>query len=107
MKQAKFLPLGSIVLLDGGVQKVMIIGRGLNVKRGEETYFFDYSAVLFPQGLTGDQVIYFNGDGVSKVVSYGYMDEESDIVDDNLEKYIAENPGLKRISPEEWTALGE
>ena len=107
MKQAKFLPLGSIVLLDGGVQKVMIIGRGLNVKRGEETYFFDYSAVLFPQGLTGDEVIYFNGDGIAKVVSYGYMDEDSDIVDGNLEKYITENPELKRISPEEWKALGE
>ncbi|MBO4926622.1 MAG: DUF4176 domain-containing protein [Clostridia bacterium] len=107
MRQSDFLPLGSIVLLEGGVQKMMIVGRGLNVKRGDGIYFFDYSAVMFPDGLTGDQVAYFNHDGIAKVIAYGYMDEDSDIVDKNLEDYVDEHPDLKRITPEEWRALGD
>ena len=107
MRQSSFLPLGSIVLLEGGVQKMMIVGRGLNVKHGEGTYFFDYSAVMFPQGLVDDKVAYFNHDGIAKVVSYGYMDEDSDIVDKNLEDYVDEHEDLKRITPDEWRALGQ
>ena len=35
------LPLGSIVLLEGGAQKLLIIARGLNVINAGRTFFFD------------------------------------------------------------------
>ena len=102
MEQQKYLPLGSVVILNGGIQKLMIVGRGLNVKKDNETFFFDYGGVLFPQGLTGDQLIYFDHVGVAKVVSYGYMDEDSAIIDDQLEKYVRDNPNIKRADPDKW-----
>lgn len=104
MAKVDFLPLGSVVILTGGVQKLMIVGRGLNVTNGEETYFFDYAGVIFPQGLNGDQVAYFNHDGVNRIIAYGYMDEDSAIVDENLNAYLEANPNVKRANPQEWKA---
>ena len=104
MAKVDFLPLGSVVILKGGVQKLMIIGRGLNVKQGDDTYFFDYGGVLYPQGLTGDEMAYFNHDGVARVIAYGYMDDDSAIVDENLNTYLEEHPNLKRADPAKWNA---
>lgn len=102
MEQMKYLPLGSIVVLHGGVQKLMIVGRGLNVKKDDETYFFDYGAVMFPQGLVGDELVYFDHIGIAKVVSYGYMDEDSAIIDAQLVKYVQDHPNIKRADPDRW-----
>ena len=104
MANIEFLPLGSIVLLKGGVRKVLIIGRGLNVKKDDETYFFDYGGVLYPDGLTGDQMVYFNADGISKVYFQGYQDDDNDIVLENLNNYLLEHPDVKRADPEKWNA---
>ncbi len=104
MKKMDFLPLGSIVLLEGGIQKLMIVARGLNVKYDGDEYFFDYGAVMFPQGLMGDQLTYFNHSGISRVVSYGYMDDETAVMDETLSRYVAEHPDLKRLSPDQWNA---
>jgi hypothetical protein len=42
MEQTKFLPLGSIVRLNGGVKKVVIIARAVATKLGEETKYLEY-----------------------------------------------------------------
>ena len=74
-----YLPLGSIVLLKNGVQKVLVISRAINVRNGENDFFFDYGGVAYPEGLIGDQMVYFNADKINKVVFKGY----SDIDDEN------------------------
>lgn len=102
MAKIDFLPLGSIVLLQGGTRKVLIIARGLNVKRDATTYFFDYGGVLYPDGLTGDQMIYFNHDGIVKVYFHGYSDGEDDAILTALDDYIEKNPGLNRADPDTW-----
>ncbi len=104
MANIDFLPLGSIVLLKGGIRKVLIIGRGLNVKKDNETYFFDYGGVLYPDGLTGDQMVYFNADGISKVYFQGYQDDDNDIILNSLNNYLLEHPDVKRADPEKWNA---
>ena len=48
MEKINYIPLGSIVLLSGGTQKVMIISRGLNVQNGGRVLFFDYAGVPYP-----------------------------------------------------------
>lgn len=100
----KYLPLGSIVLLQGGVQKAMIIGRGLNVRNGGEEFFFDYGAVAYPEGLIGDQMAYFNADKISKVVFEGYTDVDDENMVENINRYLAEHPDLKRGDPANWKA---
>ena len=102
MAKIDFLPLGSVVLLQGGTRKVMIIARALNVKREDETYFFDYGGVLYPEGLTGDQMVYFNSDGIVKVYFHGYTDGEDDAVVTALDEYLAKNPNVKRADPDKW-----
>lgn len=106
MAKIDFLPLGSVVLLQGGTRKVMIIARGLNVKRDDDTYFFDYGGVLYPEGLTGDRMVYFNHDGIVKVYFHGYADGEDDAILTALNEYIEKNPKLLRADPEKW-APGE
>lgn len=102
MASYDFLPLGSIVLLQGGTRKVMIIARGMNVKRGDDTYFFDYAGVLYPEGLTSDQVAYFNQDGIVKVYFHGYRDDEDDTVATALKNYLETHPNLNRADPATW-----
>ncbi len=102
MASYDFLPIGSIVLLQGGTRKVMIIARGMNVKRGDETYFFDYAGVIYPDGMTSDQVAYFNQDGIIKVYFYGYSDDEEDVMTTALKKYVDSHPNINRADPAKW-----
>ena len=102
MEKIDFLPLGSIVLLKGGIRKVMIIARGLNVTRDDNVYFFDYGGVLYPDGLTGDQMVYFDHDGIVKVYFHGYADDENDVVVTALNEYLDNHPDINRADPDKW-----
>lgn len=99
MKKIDYLPLGSVVLLHGGIQKLLIIARGINTKQGDQTVFFDYGAVLYPEGLTGDRMAYFDHDAVNKVVFYGYDDEGSKTCSENINNYLIANPDIRRRTP--------
>lgn len=44
------LPIGRVVYLQEGNQKLMIISRGVIVKEEGENVLFDYSASLYPLG---------------------------------------------------------
>ena len=96
MSKIDFKPLGSVVLLKGGLQRMMIVARGLNVENEGETYFFDYGAVPYPDGLTGDQMAYFDHSAIARVFFEGYRDDDNEIMVDRLNQYINDNPGLKR-----------
>ena len=73
--------------------------RGINVNRNGEVLFFDYGGVLYPDGLTGDQMAYFNHDGIETVVFRGYDDDDSKTLADNINKYLLKNPKTKRGDP--------
>ena len=98
----KFIPLGSVVMLKGGVQKVLVISRAINVRNGDKDYFFDYGGVAYPEGLVGDQMAYFNEDKISKVIFEGYKDEENDHMVDNIRAYLEENPDIVKGDPSAW-----
>lgn len=102
---ANFVPLGSIVLLDGGTQKLMVVARGLNVKRGEKTFFFDYGGVPYPQGLIGDQLAYFNHENIRSLVYIGCNDSDNQTMVDVLNEYLTKHPDVERCTLEEWNAL--
>lgn len=96
MSTINYIPLGSVVLLQGGTQKILIVARGINTRQNGETVFFDYGAVLYPDGLTSDRMAYFNHEAISRVLFYGYDDEENRNCCDNINRYLANNPGVKR-----------
>lgn len=70
-----YLPLGSVVILKGGVQKIVIISRGLVTAATEPAGFFDYGGCVYPQGIIGDHILYFNHKDIVKVVFSGYSDQ--------------------------------
>jgi hypothetical protein len=71
----KYLPLGSIVLLNNGEKRIMIYGRKqLAVSNNQE---FDYVACLYPEGNVGDEFTYlFNHSDIREVVHEGFTDDE-------------------------------
>ena len=104
MEKIKYLPLGSVVLLKGATQKLLIIGRGLQVKNDEtgKVFFFDYSGVPYPQGQNGEQLLYFNIDMIAKVVHEGYADDDDTIITDAINQFLAEHPDTVRGSSDTW-----
>ena len=77
METPEFLPLGSIVVVRGNTKKMMVIARGLALKQEGEFKYFDYGGCLYPEGMLGDAVIYFNHNAIQRVVSEGYTDDDN------------------------------
>lgn len=100
MEKVDFLPLGSIVKIRGSIRKTMIIGRGLLTAVDGKALFFDYGGVLYPEGIMGDQIIYFNHQDVEEVVYKGYENEENEQMKKQLNHWV-ENSDAERGNPYE------
>lgn len=74
----KLLPLGSIVLLKEGLQKLVIVGRGAiyNDQTTGEEKIADYMGAIYPTGVNPESTIFFQDEDVDKVVFEGYSDED-------------------------------
>lgn len=100
MEKVEFLPLGSIVKIRGSIRKAMVIGRGLMTVVGDRALFFDYGGVLYPEGILGDQVLYFNHQDVEEVIFKGYENEENTELVKNLNQWM-EKSDAERGNPYE------
>lgn len=96
----RYLPTGSVVILRNGSRKVMIVGRGLMAEVDGQTYYFDYSAVSYPEGVDGKEFIYFDHSWIRQVVFRGYHDDEDVIVNLRLNEYLNNHPDLPRYPAE-------
>ena len=75
MKIEELLPIGSVVLLNGGEKKLMICGiMQTEVGGSNETY--DYIGVWYPEGQFSDVKYLFNHDDINQIFFRGYEDEE-------------------------------
>ena len=72
------LPLGSIVYLADGNQKVVIIGRRMIVNQEGTDVVFDYTDSVFPDGLNPEEIYYFNKEDVDEVIFEGYRNDEEE-----------------------------
>ncbi|QTE67092.1 DUF4176 domain-containing protein [Clostridiales bacterium] len=106
MARINYLPLGSVVLLNGGSQKLIIIGRALSVTRGGKEFYFDYGGVLHPQGLINNEMAYFNHDDIHTVYFTGYNDEGTRDLTEVINDYVESHPDLNRCTIEEWEEAG-
>ena len=104
MEKIDYIPLGSVVYLKGGVKKLLVVARAINVANGDKQYFFDYGAVLYPEGITGDQMAYFNHGDVSSVFFRGCDDEENKGMTEAINQYVSSHPDILRGSAENWKA---
>lgn len=88
MNNVEYLPLGSIVILKGGVQKVIVIARGMVAANFNPPQFFEYGGSLYPQGLVGDQIMYFNHEDIKKVIFTGYTDDDDKLMVENINEWF-------------------
>lgn len=79
------LPLGSIVILKGGLRKLMIIGIKIAPEE-EPKKFYDYIGVLYPEGFIGDEGHFlFNHSDINDIIFTGYSNPEREDFLDFLE----------------------
>lgn len=89
MKDNKFLPIGTIVLLNGGSKKVMITGFCV-ISNDNKHKLYDYSGSLYPEGvINSNEVCLFNHEQIAEVIFKGYENEEEKVFKEELNKEIS------------------
>ena len=104
MEKIDYIPLGSVVYLKGGIKKVLIVARAINASNGGKQYFFDYGGVLYPEGITGDQMAYFNHEDVASVFFRGCDDDENKGMTEAINKFLEGHPDILRGNIDNWNA---
>ncbi len=76
MEKVDYLPLGSVVIVRGNIKKFVIIARGLMTQLDEGLRYFDYGGCMYPEGMIGDSIVYFNHADIEEIISKGYTDAD-------------------------------
>ena len=88
---SNYLTIGSVVQLQNGDTKVMIINRFRLYNSLGTIGYFDYSACRYPSGNTDNQVYFFNHENIYKIWFDGYIDEAEEQLQ---EKFIVEKKNI-------------
>ena len=84
----KYLPLGTVVLLEGGTKRVMITGFA-TASSDDPDLIYDYAGCMYPQGfITSNQTVLFDHDQIQKIYHFGLIDPEWVEFQDNLKKFL-------------------
>lgn len=77
-KYEKFLPIGTVVLLQNATQKVMITGFCVLTKEDDgSSKKYDYCGCIYPIGIyRNDELLVFNHNQISKIYFLGYQNQE-------------------------------
>ena len=87
----KFLPLGTVCMLENATKAVMIIGY-YTAAEGNNNKIFDYTSVLYPEGLmTSDQIGFFNHSQIKEVVNEGFKNTAAETFIANVKNFVKEN----------------
>lgn len=71
----KFLPIGTVVLLEGGTKEVMITSY-LITPKGTEKSIYDYGGCTFPEGvIKSEYAVGFNHGQIKEIVHMGHTNE--------------------------------
>jgi len=90
MQIKDLLPIGSVVLLNGGKSRIMIFGiKQTDTLPDNTAKEYDYIGVLYPMGNMGPQYQFlFNHEDIAEVSHMGLDDEErTDFIEKLVEAY--------------------
>lgn len=95
----KFLPAGSVVLLEGATKRLMITGFCvMDSSNSDITY--DYCGCLYPEGMIStDETALFNHDQIKEIYHVGYSDEEEVAFKEKLKELINANVVSNESAP--------
>lgn len=89
MIEGKFLPIGTVVILKGGLKKVMISGF-LSSSKENTGKVYDYTGCVYPEGfLSSDKFLLFDHEQIEKVFFKGFVDEEEEAFKKKLDALAA------------------
>ena len=94
------LPIGSIVQLNNGEVKLMIINRYPLYNNYGVIGYFDYSGCVYPNGSLDNQAYFFNEENIAKVWFKGYIDESEELLQQKFKKET-DNINYPRLSLDE------
>lgn len=100
-EDVKFLPLGSVVTLKGSDHPLIIVARAVLVTE-ETRRYFDYGGCLYPEGMIGDSMAYFNGSGIDTVLAEGFADERNERYEADIAQALSESDLLPDEDDEVW-----
>ena len=63
---------------------MLIIARMIAAPVKGDLYRFDYGACLYPEGVVGENLIYFNHEDIFKIVQEGYTNDENELMLENI-----------------------
>ena len=87
MELKDLLPVGSVVLLNDAIKKIVIMGI-MPIKKLEtgEAKMYDYVGVPYPEGFIGDQsILLFMHDQIQEVFFEGYKNDERDFLIESIQ----------------------
>ena len=75
-KMEKYLPIGSVVLMNGAKKKVMITGYAIKSPQYGDR-IFDYIGCLYPEGaIAQDKNLLFDHKDIGQIFALGYSNDE-------------------------------
>lgn len=91
------LPIGSVICLHDGTVPLMIVGRKTVVGNDSmtEDVYFDYMGCFYPEGITDEDVTFFNEEDIKDVVFRGYVTKEEEEVVGLMEEWEQLTPLAK------------
>ena len=73
LKAEDWLPIGSVVLLNGANKTLMVMARFVyNTNEGK---YYEYCGCLYPEGFGDSEYYFFNHDDIDLVAQKGYEDD--------------------------------
>lgn len=80
------LPIGSVVVLDGGTRSLMIIG---TLQMDEDGNKYDYISCMFPEGYINSETFFlFNHEDIKDVAFIGCINAESQVYLQRVREFL-------------------
>ena len=82
-----FLPIGSVVIIEGCFDYIMITGY-LSIDKEKPDQMYDYCGCLYPLGEDGNRSLLFNREDILDVVFKGYINNQCEKILSKFDKKV-------------------
>lgn len=93
----KYLPVGTVVMLNGGSKRVMITGF-CSMPENDEKKIYDYSGCMYPEGyVSSKQICLFDHNQISQIYHLGLVDEEEKEFKNKLNSIVSKMNFIDKV----------